>query len=114
MSASGRLVVALNALINPANAGGSESSALSILTNFRDDGPDDIDMLVTALPPYTARMREIRGDPDKVIEWPWPEFTTVSSASTAAWARRLRRQARTSGGKNSGKWCCCTSCGSNT
>ncbi len=92
MSASGRLVVALNALINPANAGGSESSALSILANFRDAGPSGIDMLVTALPPYAARMRELRGDPDKVIEWPWPEFTTVSSESTAAWARRLRRR----------------------
>ena len=92
MSASDKLVVALNALINPANAGGSESSALSILANFRAAGPSDIDMLVTALPPYAARMRELRGDPGKVIEWPWPEFTTVSSQSTAGWARRLRRR----------------------
>jgi glycosyltransferase involved in cell wall biosynthesis len=84
------VTVALNALINPANAGGSESSALSILTNFRDAAPADIDLLVTALPPYAKRMAEIRGDPDKVITWPWREFTPVSSEPTKAWARRLR------------------------
>ena len=84
------VVVALNALINPANAGGSESSALSILTNFRDAGPADIDMLVTALPPYAERMKAIRGEPEKVIVWPWPEFTPISSEPKAAWARRLR------------------------
>lgn len=84
------ITVALNALINPGNAGGSESSALSILANFRDAGPADVDMLVTALPPYAARMREIRGDTSKVIAWPWPEFTPVSSEPTRAWAKRLR------------------------
>ena len=86
------VTVALNALINPGNAGGSESSALSILTNFRDAGPADINMLVTALPPYARRMAEIAGDPDKVITWPWREFTPVSSESTKAWARRFRRR----------------------
>ena len=91
--ASGRpLVVALNALINPANAGGSESSALSILTSFRDAGPADIDMLVTALPPYAKRMAELRGDADKVINWPWPEFTPVSSEAGKPWARGLRKR----------------------
>ena len=89
---NGKLVVALNALINPANAGGSEASALSILTNFRDAGPADIDMLVTALPPYAGRMGALRGDPGKVIAWPWPEFTPVSSQPTEAWAQRLRRR----------------------
>jgi glycosyltransferase involved in cell wall biosynthesis len=83
-------VVALNALINPANAGGSESSALSILVNFRDAGPGDIDMLVTALPAYAQTMRALRGDADKVIVWPWPEFTPVSSEPHAAWAKALR------------------------
>ena len=92
MSASPPVTVLLNALINPANAGGSESSALSILTSFRDAGPPDIDMLVTALPPYARRMAEIRGDPHKVITWPWPEFTPVSSEPTKGWARRLRRR----------------------
>ena len=86
------LVVALNALINPANAGGSESSALSILTSFRDAGPADIDMLVTALPPYARRMAELRGDAEKVITWPWPEFTPVSSEAGKPWARRLRKR----------------------
>ena len=86
------ITVALNALINPANAGGSESSALSILTSFRDVGPADIEMLVTALPQYAGRMAEIRGDADKVITWPWPEFTPVSSEPTEAWARKLRRK----------------------
>jgi len=86
----GKLTVALNALINPANAGGSESSALSILTSFRDAGPADIDMLVTALPPYAKRMAEIRGDADKVIAWPWPEFTPVSCEPAEPWAGRLR------------------------
>jgi glycosyltransferase involved in cell wall biosynthesis len=86
------LTVLLNALINPANAGGSESSALSILANFRDAGPAEVDMLVTALPAYAARMRQIRGDPSKVVEWPWPEFTPVSSEPTSAWARRLRKR----------------------
>jgi glycosyltransferase involved in cell wall biosynthesis len=85
-----RLVVALNALINPANAGGSESSALSILANFRDAGPAGIDMLVTALPPYAERMKAIRSEPEKVIVWPWPEFTPISSEPKSAWARRLR------------------------
>lgn len=85
-----RLTVALNALINPGNAGGSESSALSILTNFRDAAPADIDMLATALPPYAERMSQIRGDASKVIVWPWPEFTPVSSEPRAAWAKRLR------------------------
>jgi glycosyltransferase involved in cell wall biosynthesis len=85
-----KLTIALNALINPGNAGGSESSALSIVTNFRDAAPADIDMLVTALPPYTERMREIRGDGSKVLAWPWPEFTPVSSEPGRAWARRLR------------------------
>lgn len=93
---TGKLTVALNALINPANAGGSESSALSILTSFRDSGPPDIDMLVTALKPYARRMAEIRGDAAKVITWPWPEFTPVSSEPKAAWAKRLR--ARLGGG----------------
>ena len=88
----GRLTVALNALINPANAGGSESSALSILTSFRDAGPADIEMLVTALPPYAGKMAQIRGDAAKVITWPWPEFTPVSSEPTKPWARRLRRR----------------------
>jgi glycosyltransferase involved in cell wall biosynthesis len=83
-------VVALNALINPANAGGSESSALSILVNFRDAAPADVDMLVTALPAYAEAMRELRGDADRVIVWPWPEFTPVSSEPAAAWARALR------------------------
>ena len=87
---TGKLVVALNALINPANAGGSESSALSILANFRDAGPAEVDMLVTALPAYAERMKAIRGDPGKVIVWPWPEFTPVSSQPTQAWAQRLR------------------------
>lgn len=86
---TGKVVVALNALINPANAGGSESSALSILVNFRD-APSDIDMFVTALPPFADAIRWIRGDPAKVIEWPWPEFTTVSSQPGAEWARNLR------------------------
>ena len=89
---SDRINVALNALINPANAGGSESSALSILTSFRDAAPADIEMLVTALPPYAKRMAEIRGDADKVITWPWPEFTPVSSEATKGWARRLRKK----------------------
>ena len=89
---SAKLTVALNALINPANAGGSESSALSILTSFRDAGPSDIEMLVTALPPYARRMAELRGDADKVITWPWPEFTPVSSEATKGWARRLRKK----------------------
>ena len=92
MSASGKLTVALNALINPANAGGSESSALSILTSFRDAGPPDIEMLVTALKRYAGRMAEIRGDAAKVIAWPWPEFTPVSSEPKAAWAKALRRR----------------------
>jgi len=87
---TGKVTVALNALINPANAGGSESSALSILTSFRDAGSADIDMVVTALKPYARRMAEIRGDADKVITWPWPEFTPVSSAPKAEWARALR------------------------
>ena len=87
-----KVTVALNALINPANAGGSESSALSILTSFRDAGPPDIDMYVTALQPYARRMAEIRGDADKVIVWPWPEFTPVSSEPAGAGARRLRRR----------------------
>jgi glycosyltransferase involved in cell wall biosynthesis len=86
------ITVALNALINPGNAGGSESSALSIVTNFRDAAPADIDLLVTALPPYAERMREIRGDGAKVLPWPWPEFTPVSSVPGRAWARRLRAQ----------------------
>ena len=92
MSSSGRLVVALNALINPANAGGSESSALSIVTSFRDAAPDDVDLFVTALPAYAARMREIRGDGSRVIQWPWPEFTVVSSQPGPEWAQRLRRR----------------------
>ena len=87
-----RVTVALNALINPANAGGSESSALSILTSFRDSGSADIEMLVTALPPYAGRMAEIRGDAGKVITWPWPEFTPVSSVPAKAWAQRLRQK----------------------
>ena len=66
---TGPVTVALNALINPANAGGSESSALSILTSFRDAGPADIDMLVTALPPYARRMAELRGI---TATWPGP------------------------------------------
>jgi glycosyltransferase involved in cell wall biosynthesis len=86
------MVVALNALINPANAGGSESSALSILVNFRDTAPADIDMYVTALPAYAEAMRALRGDPDKVIVWPWPEFTPVSSEPRAAWAKALRKR----------------------
>ena len=86
----GRVTVALNALINPANAGGSESSALSILTSFRDAGPADIDMLVTAMKRYVPQMAEIRGDAAKVIAWPWPEFIPVSSEPKAAWARALR------------------------
>jgi glycosyltransferase involved in cell wall biosynthesis len=86
------VVVALNALINPANAGGSESSALSIVTNFRDAAPPDIDLLVTSLAPYAKRIGEIRGDPGKVITWPWPEFTTVSSEPNRAWAKKLRAQ----------------------
>ncbi len=90
MTGAGPVVVALNALINPANAGGSESSALSILTSFRDAGPPDIEMLVTALPVYAARMREIRGDAAKVIEWPWPEFTVVDSVPKSPWAKALR------------------------
>ena len=76
---SEKVVVALNALINPANAGGSESSALSIVTNFRDAAPPDIDMYVTALPQYAEAMRAIRGVREKVIVWPWREFTPVSS-----------------------------------
>ena len=87
-----KVTVALNALINPANAGGSESSALSIVANFRDAGPPDIDMLLTALPAYAERMRGIRGDAAKVICWPWTEFTPVSSEPTRAWARRLRKR----------------------
>lgn len=87
----GRLVVALNALINPANAGGSESSALSIIENFRDRGPPDIDLYVTAFPHYADQIRAVRGDPSRVIEWPWQEFTTVSSEPTAGWAKRLRK-----------------------
>jgi glycosyltransferase involved in cell wall biosynthesis len=84
------LVVALNTLINPANAGGSESSALSILANFRDAGPADIDLRVTALGAYAGRMTGLRGDPDKVIVWPWPEFTPVSSQPSEPWLRELR------------------------
>ena len=95
MSADGgtgeKVVVALNALIDPGNAGGSESSALSIVANFRDAAPADVDLYVTALPPYAERLRIFRGDPDKVIVWPWREFTPVSSEPKAAWARRLRR-----------------------
>ncbi len=87
-----RLVVALNALINPANAGGSESSALSIVTNFRDAAPGNIDLYVTALPAYLQRMQAVRGDASRVISWPWPEFTTVSSEPTTAWGRRLRNR----------------------
>lgn len=89
---SDRVVVLLNALINPANAGGSESSALSILTNFRDAAPPTVEMYVTALPPYAEAMRTIRGDPGKVIEWPWPEFTPISSEPSAEWARKLRER----------------------
>lgn len=85
-----KVVVALNALINPDNAGGSESSALSIVTNIRDAAPPDIDLYVTAFPQYADKIREIRGDPAKVIEWPWQEFTTVSCAPTAPWAKALR------------------------
>ena len=88
---AGKVTVALNALINPANAGGSESSALSIVTSFRDGGPPDIDMLVTAQKRYVAQMAEIRGDRAKVIAWPWREFTPVSSEPKAAWAKALRR-----------------------
>ena len=87
-----KLVVALNALIDPGNAGGSESSALSIVTNFRDAAPVDIDLYVTALPPYAQRLRAIRGDADRVIVWPWREFTPVSSEPKAAWARALRQR----------------------
>src|SRR6185503_5707203 len=89
---SEKVVVALNALINPDNAGGSESSALSILTNFRDAAPADVEMYVTALPPYVEAMRAIRRDASKVIEWPWPEFTPLASEPRAAWARRLRER----------------------
>lgn len=85
-----RVVVALNALINPDNAGGSESSALSIVTNIRDAAPADIDLLVIAFPHYAEKIRQIRGDPSKVIEWPWEEFTTVSSVPKPAWAKKLR------------------------
>lgn len=100
MNGAGRLTVVLNALINPGNAGGSESSALSILANFRDAAPPDVDMLVTALPPYAERMRQIRGDASKVITWPWPEFTPVSSEPRAPWAKRLRaRLGRGAGGR---------------
>ena len=88
---AGKVTVALNALINPANAGGSESSALSIVTSFRDGGPPDIGMLVTAQKRYVAQMAEIRGDRAKVIAWPWREFTPVSSEPKAAWAKALRR-----------------------
>ena len=91
-ASGGPVMVALNALINPANAGGSESSALSILTSFRDAGPPDIDMRVTALKRYAKRMAEIRGDAAKVISWPWPEFTPVSSEPKAAWAKALRQR----------------------
>jgi hypothetical protein len=86
---SRKVVVALNALINPDTAGGSESSALSILANFRD-AATDIDMYVTALPAYADRMRLIRGAPDHVIEWPWREFTVISSEPRAGWAKKLR------------------------
>lgn len=85
-----RLVVALNALINPDNAGGSESSALSILANFRDPGETGIDMCVTALPSYAETMRALRGDPAKVIEWPWAEFTVVGSEPRQPWLKALR------------------------
>jgi glycosyltransferase involved in cell wall biosynthesis len=90
VSDPGKVTVALNALINPANAGGSESSALSILTSFRDAGPPDIEMLVTALKRYAGRMAAIRGDTSKVIAWPWPEFTPVGSEPKSAWAKALR------------------------
>jgi glycosyltransferase involved in cell wall biosynthesis len=84
------LTVVLNTLINPSVAGGSESSALSILVNFRDAGPSEINMLATVLPPYEEQMQVIRGDAAKVIRWPWPEFTVVPSTPQAIWARRLR------------------------
>ena len=32
--------------------------------------------------------------PSKVIEWPWTEFTVVSSEPRAAWAQKAPRQAR--------------------
>lgn len=85
-----KVVVALNALINPDIAGGSESSALSIVVNFRDAADPGIDMFVVAFPQYAEKMRAIRGAPDRVIEWPWPEFTVVSSEFRSGWARRLR------------------------
>ena len=91
MNGPDKVVVALNALINPANAGGSESSALSIVTSFRDAAPDDVDLYVTALSAYLPRMRDILGDPSRVIDWPWPEFGIVSSEAKAGWARRLRK-----------------------
>ena len=87
---SHRITVALNALINPANAGGSESSALSILTSFRDADHSDVEIHVTALPAYAEAMQALRGDPDKVIVWPWPEFTPVSSEAKGWWPRFLR------------------------
>jgi glycosyltransferase involved in cell wall biosynthesis len=84
--------VALNALINPANAGGSEASALSILTSFRDAAPTDVDMVVTALPAYAEAMTALRGDPAKVIVWPWPEFTPVSSEPRQGWRKFIRHR----------------------
>jgi glycosyltransferase involved in cell wall biosynthesis len=88
--AGDKVVVALNALINPDNAGGSESSALSIVANFRDADPDDVELLVTAFPQYAEKIAAIRGDASKVIAWPWQEFTTIASEPRAEWARKLR------------------------
>ena len=88
---SRKVVVALNALIDPEQVGGSESSALSIVANFRDASNTDIDMYVTSFPKYANRMRAIRGADDRVIEWPWREFTVVSSIPRRKWTADLRK-----------------------
>ncbi len=84
-----RVVVGLNAQINPDTAGGVESSTLSIMRYYAEN-PEGVQLNVLALPPYADRFRQIIGPHHGVQAWSGGQERPILADIENRHVRRVR------------------------
>ena len=100
---TGQMTVAINAQINPANAGGVES-ALNGLITYLAELPLEERYLLLSTVKYAPALERIAGGKLSVVPWPFPKAPAPSRAMTRRWSRWRAQAGRLGPGVNALHW----------
>jgi glycosyltransferase involved in cell wall biosynthesis len=99
------VTVAINAQINPANAGGAESAIRGLLAHLAAQASEDERFVVLATERYAGDVGQLTGQNQEVLPWPFPQLAYAPFRTmTRRWQRVQRRAGRLRYGVNAAHW----------